>query len=355
MSWVEKQMSAQILIVDDEEMIRNLLCQSLNHAGYSCHQACDVDEAFAVLGSQHIDLVLSDIMMPGRSGVELLKDIKETDPDISVLMITGLTDTKTALDCIHYGANDYIAKPFSVDRIVLTVSNLLDRRNLAMEKKHYQNMLEFKVFEKTEQLNRTMIDLKNAYNDTLAALVKALDAREKEVGSHSERVMNYAVLLGNKMGIRGNDLEHLAKGALLHDIGKIGVTDNILLKPGKLDPQEWEEMYRHPQIGYSILSEIDFLAKPAEIILSHHERFDGSGYPNRLKGNRIPIGARIFTLIDTLDAMTSDRPYRKALPFDKVSAEIIRCSGSQFDPEIADLFLSIHRAEWEECAGLTFL
>jgi response regulator RpfG family c-di-GMP phosphodiesterase len=347
----ERRMNDSILIVDDEQLIREMLSSALSLEGFTCHEAANVDEAFSVLDNRRIDLVISDIMMPGRSGVELLKDLKQIDQDIAVLMITGLTDTNTAMECIRLGADDYIAKPFSINRVVLTVKNLLERRCLALEKKNYQISLEFKVQEKTEQVRSTMLELQNAYNDTLTALVKALDAREKEVGSHSERVMNYSTFLAAKMGIKGTELEHLAKGALLHDIGKIGISDNILLKPSKLDDSEWIEMRRHPQVGYDILSEISFLKAPAELILCHHERFDGTGYPRKLKGDRIPTGARIFVLVDTLDAMTTDRPYRKALPFENVISEVIRCRGSQFDPEIADLFLSIPRKQWEELIG----
>jgi putative nucleotidyltransferase with HDIG domain len=348
-------MNEHILIVDDEEMVRDLLSSALQQENYVCHLAANVDQAFEVLGNCRIDLVISDIMMPGRSGVDLLRDLKKVDPDIAVLMITGLSDMNTAMECIHLGAADYITKPFGVTRIVLTVRNLIQKRCLEIEKKNYQISLEFKVMEQTEQLRRTMTELRNSYDSTLTALVKALDAREKEVGSHSERVMNFTVLMAEKAGIAGNELEQLAKGALLHDIGKIGITDNILLKPGPLDGNEWLEMRRHPQVGYVILSEIDFLSGPADIILSHHERYDGTGYPKKLNGVQIPIGARIFALVDTLDAMTSDRPYRRALPFDAVTSEVIKYSGSQFDPALADMFKSIPRKLWEERAGKHFI
>lgn len=348
-------MKENILIVDDEEMIRDLLTSALQQDKYVCHQAANVDEAFLLLERQQIDLVISDIMMPGRSGVELLRDLKKADPDIAVLMITGLSDMNTAMECVHLGADDYITKPFGINRVMLTVKNLIERRCLAIEKKNYQASLEFKVLEQTEQIRAAMNELSHAYDSTLTALVRALDAREKEVGSHSERVMNYTVFLAKKMGITGRELEEMAKGALLHDIGKIGISDNILLKPGQLDDNEWIEMRRHPQVGFAILSEIEFLKTPTEIILGHHERFDGTGYPKRIKGDQIPIGARIFALVDTLDAMTSDRPYRRALPFEAVSQEIIKNSGTQFDPEIARMFLSINRSHWEECAGKRFL
>lgn len=348
-------MKEHILIVDDEEMIRDLLSSALAQEGYRCYQASNVDEAFVLLGEQPVDLVISDIMMPGRSGVELLRDLKNVNPDIAVLMITGLSDMNTAMECVHLGADDYITKPFGINRVVLTVKNLIERRCLAIEKKNYQVSLEFKVMEQTAQIRKTMDDLSTAYDNTLTALVKALDAREKEVGSHSERVMNFAAFLGGKLGMDGRELQELSKGALLHDIGKIGISDNILLKPGKLDDGEWIEMRKHPQVGNAILSEIDFLKTPAEIILTHHERFDGSGYPKQLKGEQIPIGSRIFAVVDTLDAMTSDRPYRRALPFSVAEAEIIKYRGTQFDPAIADLFLSIPRKHWEECAGKRFI
>ena len=348
-------MMNHILIVDDEEMIRDLLSSALVREGYICHQASNVDEAFVLLGEQPVDLVISDIMMPGRSGVELLRDLKKVNPDIAVLMITGLSDMNTTMECVHLGADDYITKPFGINRVVLTVKNLIERRCLAIEKKNYQVSLEFKVMEQTTQIRKAMNELSSAYDNTLTALVKALDAREKEVGSHSERVMNFAVFLGGKLGMAGRDLHELSKGALLHDIGKIGISDNILLKPGQLDDGEWIEMRRHPQVGYAILSEIEFLKTPAEIILSHHERFDGTGYPKQLKGEQIPIGSRIFAVVDTLDAMTSDRPYRMALPFDVAVAEIIKYRGTQFDPAIVDLFLSIPRKHWEECAGRRFI
>jgi putative nucleotidyltransferase with HDIG domain len=348
-------MKEHILIVDDEEMIRELLASALLQEGYVCHLASNVDEAFGILSEHPVDLVISDIMMPGRSGVDLLRDIKKVDADIAVLMVTGLSDMNTALECIHLGADDYLSKPFSINRVFLTVKNLIEKRMFAIDKKNYQISLEFKVLEQTDQIRSTMNELHKAYDHTLTALVRALDAREKEVGSHSERVMNYASLMAAKLGIYESDLEQLAKGALLHDIGKIGISDNILLKPGALDEAEWVEMRRHPQVGYAILSEIEFLKGPSEIILTHHERFDGTGYPNGLKGKQIPIGSRIFALVDTLDAMTSHRPYRKALPFEAVINEVHAFRGRQFDPDIADLFLSISRSQWEECAGKRFI
>nr|WP_281415253.1 HD domain-containing phosphohydrolase [Geobacter hydrogenophilus] len=335
------------MTVDDEEMIRDLMVTALSREGYRCFQAGSAEEARSVLQNNRIDLAILDIMMPGLSGDDFLKELKVLSPETVVLMVTALSDTETAMKCIHLGAYDYILKPFDIDRVLLTIHNALEKQRLLTENREYQATLEKKVDEQTRQIRMAMEDLNLAYNHTLTALVRALDAREKETGSHSERVMTYTLLLGEAMGVPEQDLSVMARGALLHDIGKVGISDNILLKPAKLDEREWMEMMRHPQLGYEILSGIKFLKGPAEMVLAHHERFDGSGYPKGLSRSGIPLGARIFSLVDTLDAMTSNRPYRKALPFESVTSEVKRCRGTQFDPEIVDIFLSIPRERWE--------
>lgn len=344
-------MKGNILIADDEDMIRELINITLSKEGFTCFQAASAEEGLEIINKHKLDLALLDIMMPGRSGIDLLKDIKEATPDTTVLMITAMNDMDTALSCIHYGAEDYITKPFNLDRVLLTVKNTLEKRRLVLENKEYQANLEQKVLEQTEVIRTVMGEINLAYEHTLVALIRALDAREKEVGSHSERVMSYARLLAKAAGISEDDLIIIGKGALLHDIGKIGVSDNILLKPAKLDDAEWEIMRQHPSIGFDILSGIRYFAGAAELVLHHHERWDGHGYPGNLKGAGIPISARIFALVDTLDAMTSDRPYRKALTFEAVLDEVTRCRGKQFDPGLVDLFLGISKDDWECAAG----
>uniref|UniRef100_C6E6M3 Response regulator receiver modulated metal dependent phosphohydrolase n=1 Tax=Geobacter sp. (strain M21) TaxID=443144 RepID=C6E6M3_GEOSM len=344
-------MKGNILIADDEDMIRELINITLSKEGFTCFQAASAEEGLEIINKHKLDLALLDIMMPGRSGIDLLKDIKEATPDTTVLMITAMNDMDTALSCIHYGAEDYITKPFNLDRVLLTVKNTLEKRRLVLENKEYQANLEQKVREQTEVIRTVMGEINLAYEHTLVALIRALDAREKEVGSHSERVMSYATLLAKAAGINEDDRVIIGKGALLHDIGKIGVSDNILLKPAKLDDAEWEIMRQHPGIGFDILSGIRYFAGAAELVLHHHERWDGDGYPGNLKGEDIPISARIFALVDTLDAMTSDRPYRKALTFEAVLDEVTRCRSKQFDPVLVDLFLGISKDEWENAAG----
>lgn len=348
-------MSANLLIVDDEQMIRDLLAATLERENYTCFLSSNANEGLDILKNRGIDLALLDVMMPGISGLEMLRELKSVSPDTMVLMITALSDMETALSCIHLGADDYITKPFSIDNIVVKARNALEKRRLIIENRKYQQELELKVLEQTKQIRAAMEEINISYESTLTALVRSLDAREKEVGSHSERVMNYTLLLARHIGIGEPDLTIISKGALLHDIGKIGISDNILLKPGKLTPEEWVEMKKHPQVGYEILNDIKFLKGASEFILSHHERFDGMGYPNGLKGGQIPLSARMFALIDTLDAMTSDRVYRKALPFTKVIDELVRYRGTQFDPELVDEFLKIPQEQWELVAGHKFL
>ena len=199
-----------------------------------------------------------------------------------------------------------------------------------------------------KELSQSLKEIEGTYEATLIALVSAMDAREHEMQSHSQRVREYTLTLARKMGLGGNELKDISRGALLHDVGKIGISDNILLKPAKLTEEEWLEMRKHPYIGYKILEGIKFLEGAVSIVYSHQECYDGSGYPRGLKGEEIPLGARLFAVADTLDAMTSDRPYRKALSLEAAREEILRCSGTQFDPQVAELFLATSRNEWLE-------
>ncbi len=347
-------MEAQILVVDDESIVREMEIAALSGEGYHCHGAQDADSACRVLRERTIELALIDINMPGRSGVQLLQEMKEFSPDTAAIMVTAMDDLETAMFCLKLGADDYILKPFNLDRVILSVRNALEKRRLSLENRMYQRHLEAKVLDQTQQIKETLEELQVAYDSTLKALARALDAREKETGSHSERVRGYTLLLAETFGVAEADLGEMAMGALLHDIGKVGVSDNTLLKPAKLNDEEWVEIRRHPQVGHDIIAGVSFLQGAAQIVLTHHERFDGKGYPNGLLGRDIPLGARIFSLVDTLDAMTSDRCYRKAMSFQAVVDEVQRCSGGQFDPMIVEAFLSIPKHRWEEIARKKF-
>jgi putative nucleotidyltransferase with HDIG domain len=268
-------------------------------------------------------------------------------------MLTAFGDTEAAVECLRLGAADYLLKPPKVTDLVRGIERALAKRRLELARSRYRKSLETRVREKTAELSQALKSVERSYSQTLWALVAALDAREHETSDHSVRVVRYTLAIARRLGIPEADLPDIGRGALLHDIGKIGVPDAILLKPGRLTDAEWAEMRKHPQIGSSILKSIDFLEVPAEIVLCHQERWDGGGYPRGLRGAAIPIGARIFAIADTFDAITSDRPYRRRTGPEEARAEIARHAGTQFDPACAQAFLSFTAGELEELAYTT--
>lgn len=336
----------RILIVDDEDQMRSVLLRHLEEEGAECIACPSATDALAQMKNRDFSLVISDVMMPGMSGMEFLRLAKKESPDTAFIMITGLMDINTAIDSLRIGACDFITKPFELPALKRAVDRALESRRLLLDNRQYRASLEQKVRKRTDELNEALLDVEESYKITLEALVTALDAREHETQAHSQRVREYTLTLARELGLKHDDLIQTGRGALLHDVGKIGVRDSILLKPSKLNEDEWVEMRKHPQIGYNILQSIEFLAPAAEIVLCHQERWDGKGYPNRLAGLDIPLGARIFAVVDTLDAMTSDRPYRKAMSFETALKEIRACSGTQFDPSITEAFLRIPISSW---------
>jgi response regulator RpfG family c-di-GMP phosphodiesterase len=331
----------RILIVDDDASVRDVISVLLQEEGYECRTAAGAEEALDLAAHEAPPLVISDMKMPGRDGIWLLEAFRERHPETAVVMLTGYGDTEAAVDCLRRGAVDYLLKPPRLTDLIRAIERALAKRRIELARKRYQKKLERKVRDRTAELRSAFKDIAQTYQNTLLALVAALDAREHETSDHSQRVVKYTTAIAERMTLQGLDLEEIGRGALLHDIGKIGVPDAVLLKPGKLTPQEWEEMRRHPDIGNQMIVSIPFLSTPATIVLSHQERFDGGGYPRKLRGEEIHIGARIFAVADTLDAMTSDRPYRKATTFENAMAEVQRCSGSQFDPDVVRAFADI--------------
>ena len=345
----------RILVVDDELSVREILAEGLEAFGFETRMAADADEAMARLESEQFHLLLTDIDMPGRTGIDLMNSAKASFPDLDVIMVTGVVDAKTAIQAIREGASDYLTKPFNLEEVQIVVDRTLEKRRLIAENRSYQEHLEDivelrtgELVEKHREVEGLYGDLQDSYESSLQALVTALDFRDNETQGHSYRVVEYAVLVAKKMGVGEPELTWIRRGAILHDVGKIGIPDSILKKPGKLDSDEWEEMKRHPEMGYRMLQHIRFLEPALGIVMSHQERFDGTGYPRGLKGEEIPLGARIFSVVDTFDAMTSDRPYRKALSIDEACAEIEEWSGRQFDPNVAEAFLSLPVDAWRE-------
>lgn len=342
-------MPDRILVVDDEEPIREIVASMLGTAGYVCKEAGSGMEALALLGSgEDFELMLSDLMMADLDGIGLLERTKEKYPDMPVVMVTAVHDISVALAAIRNGAYDYLLKPFEREQLLNTVSRALENRRLKVENRIYQTNLESLVKARTDQLQTAMANLERSYDITLEALGDALDLKDAETEGHSRRVTLFTIAIAQAMGLPREQIAVIARGAFLHDIGKMAIPDKILNKPGKLDPDEIAIMQEHAYRGYQMLKKIPFLAEAAEIVYSHQEWYDGSGYPRQLKGEEIPLGARIFAIADTLDAMTSDRVYRPKQPLKAARQEIQRFAGRQFDPEIVRVFLEMPENVWDD-------
>src|SRR5213596_3663447 len=339
--------SERILIVDDEETIREIVSSMLSSANFVCSQAASGKEALALLDSgEEYELMLSDLMMPVMDGIALLEASKERYPDMPVVMVTAVTDVSIALNAIRNGAYDYLLKPFEREQLLATVRRALENRRLKLENREYLTNMELLVEARTEQLRKAMGNLERSYDITLEALGDALDLKDAETEGHSKRVTAFTIAIARALGLSSDEIRVIARGAFLHDIGKMAIPDNILRKPDKLTPDEVTIMREHCFHGYQILKKIPFLAEAAEIVYAHQEKFDGTGYPRGLKGEEIPLGARIFSIADTLDAMTSDRPYRARLPHSVARDEIVQWSGRQFDPVMVKVFVSMPENIW---------
>jgi putative nucleotidyltransferase with HDIG domain len=339
----------RILVVDDEETIREIVCSMLTACNYQCRQAASGLEALALLESgEEFELMLSDLMMAGLDGNGLLEKTKERFPDMPVVMVTAVHDISVALAAIRNGAYDYLLKPFEREQLLATVRRAMENRRLKLENRTYQTNLEALVTARTEQLRKAMTSLERSYDITLEALGDALDLKDAETEGHSRRVTAFTIAIARHMGLSADQIRVIARGAFLHDIGKMAIPDAILRKPGKLDPDEVAIMKEHCYRGFQLLKRIPFLGEASDIVYSHQERYDGTGYPRGLKGNEIPLGARIFSVADTLDAITSDRPYRPAQSVKAAKEEIERWSGRQFDPEVVKAFLSMPDNIWED-------
>jgi len=346
--------SPSILIVDDDEVIRRLLCAALD-SSYWCTTATSADEAIKRLQIDSFNLVLSDITMPGTSGLELCRYVQQMCPLTVMVMISAMTDIDYAIEAMRYGAFDYIAKPFELVRVSLAVDRAVRYQRAIEDKHNYEQVLEERVRIRTEELRSANEDLNlmldmlyRNYRATLRGLARTLEARDIETRGHSDRVVGYSLKLGRKIGLSPNELIALEQGALLHDIGKVGVPDAVLLKPGSLTTDEWARMREHVDQGLRIIEGVEFLSGARWVVGQHHEKYDGSGYPNKLRGDAIHIHARIFAVADAYDAIRSDRPYRAGQSHEIACEEIAAGTGSHFDPRVVNAFLSIRKEEWDE-------
>jgi len=341
---VDRREGGSIMVVDDEPAVLKLVSIMLERGGHQVMTFSSAEEAIKVIEGDpsRFDVVLTDLGLPEKGGIELLHEVGGIDDSIVKVVMTGYASVDNAVKSLREGAYDFIQKPLEQDQLAALIHRALEYRYLRLENQRYQVHLEKMVQKRSAQLAQSLEEVKKSYRFTLEALVAMLDAREHQTGRHSTRVRDLAVALATEMGIRNEELENIASGALLHDVGKIGIPDSILFRPGPLLPDEWKIMQTHSDIGYRILQSSPQLREAARMVRQHHERFDGTGYPLGLKGSEICIGARVFAVVDAYDAMRSARVYRKPVSAGQAVEEVRRNSGTQFDPEVVKAFLNCH-------------
>jgi putative two-component system response regulator len=338
--------AARILIVDDDRHIRELVRRLLERAGYVCATAENGVDAHRRLASQPFELIVCDLQMPGESGLDVISHVRATYPDTAAIMVTGVDDERLADHALTLGAYGYVVKPFSSTDLAIQVLNALRRRQLEIAQRHERERLEHMVEERTGELRLAVDNLKRSEEETVRRLAAAVEARDHETAEHIERVGEYSALVAGWLGLPAEHCELIRRSSTLHDVGKIGVADEILLKPGPLTSSERVAMQRHATIGHDILSgsRLDLLELAATIAWTHHERVDGTGYPRGLAGSEIPLEGRIVAVVDVYDALTSDRPYRPALSHDRALALMCTGKGTQFDAIVLDAFLAAVQA-----------
>lgn len=335
----------KILVVDDEEMIRDMINDILAPLGYEIIQACNGLEALEMVDAKSPDIVLLDVTMPKMNGFEVLKRIKESEDTrkIPVVMITALNELQIRIKAIELGVDDFLSKPMDIIELRARVKSLLKVKAYNDHMVSYQKELESEVAKRTKEVQLALEKAKAASYETIYILSRAAEYRDEDTGSHLRRVSNYAAAIARKTSNSEEYIETILYGAPLHDVGKIGIPDSILMKPGKLDPEEFEIMKDHVKIGGLILkgSNSELIKRGEEIALFHHEKWDGSGYPNGLKAGEIPLSGRIVAVADVFDALTTRRPYKESFSLDKAVGIIREGNGSHLDPEIVDIFFDI--------------
>lgn len=327
-----------LLVVDDEESIRAVIRERLSLAGFRVAEASNGRDALSLLESDRFSILLTDIRMPGMDGLSLLREAARAAPDTAGVVMTAHAEVDTAVAALKLGAYDFLLKPFHFEALLHTIRNVLGKKAMERQLRDYQQNLEWKVSRQTEQIN-------SMYVRSIDSLINALEAKDFHSRGHSQRVTLYSVALGERAGLRGERLAELRRAAILHDLGKIGVRETILNKPSRLSEQEFGEIVRHPEVAIQILSPIPYFRPILPAILHHHEWYDGTGYPARIGGEKIPGESRILAVADAFDAMTSDRAYRAALTAEQAIAEIRRFAGRQFDPELVPFLPDLPRVQ----------
>jgi len=336
----------KLLILESDSEKRQLMLTFFSKS-YNCNEAASILAALSLIESTEFPVILASISQPHVNPPELIKQLERLSPRTIPVFLSEKDSTGNTVRAFRAGAFELVQMPISLKAIESTVKKAFAEHELKSVKEAYQHRLEELVAERTVELDHALEEIENSYRMTLKALVQALETRDKETSGHSERVVTFSLRLGHELGLDKDAMRDLELGALMHDIGKIGVPDAILHKPASLDDNEWAKMRLHPIHGQNILRSIPFLEGAARIVAQHHEKWDGSGYPNGLKGEAIDIGARIFSVVDAFDAIVSNRVYRNSQPYEAALAEIEKYSGTQFDPVIVEAFKSVPSEDWE--------
>ena len=332
----------KILIVDDEEPIRGLIHQIVSREGYDCMTAAGVDEAMAILDKQRFSLLISDINMPDKTGLDLLLAAANIDEEMAIIMATAVDDRNVAVRTLEMGAYGYIIKPFGRNELLISIANAIRRRELEINNRKYSEQLETLVQERTKEVVAAEREVRDSREETIFRLAKAAEFRDNETAQHTMRIGIYCDILAKQAGCTPEFCEQIRVASLLHDVGKIGIPDAILLKPGSLTKEEFDVIKTHAEIGFRILddSRSELLLLGAEIAYTHHEKFDGTGYPRGLSGTDIPLTGRITAVCDVFDALTSHRVYKAAMPTEEALDILKAGRGKHFDPELIDCFLA---------------
>ncbi len=353
-----KMDSHPILVVEDEENILRLIAKELRSHGYICQLARNAKEARALLQRQIFSLILSDINLVGESGLELIKFVAHRYPDTVIIMESGIDDLRTAEEALAIGAYGYLIKPFSLNQLMIQVSNALRRRELEIENRRYLQNLETKVRERTQDLLTTVNDLQKSITGTINLVASTVEIRDPYTAGHQQRVSKLAAAIAGELGLPRPQTEGIRMAGLVHDVGKIFIPAEILSKPGKISAIEFAIVKSHAQLGYQLLEPIDFPWPIADIVHQHHERIDGSGYPQGLSKAEIILEARILAVADVVEAIASHRPYRPALGIDKALEEIEAQAGVLYDPRVVEACLILFKGKdfglaWEKLEGQT--
>lgn len=341
-----------VLIVDDEASVRDLLARWLGGAGYRVATAESADAAIGEMNRQAAAVVFADVRMPGRDGLSLARELRERYPETAVIMATSLHDLDTAVQSLRSGVVDYLVKPFSRDDVREAAGRGLAWHQAAVRTRRRLERLEAEARGRQEQVEQALLEILHASEGALDAILSLLKIRDRAAGEHARRVADWALSIAGALGLPPERIAEIERGALLHDVGKIAMPDAVLHKSANLTSDERRTMDEHPMLGYHVLRRVPLLAGVAEMVRSSHERFDGRGYPDGLAGEAIPLGSRIVAVADAFDAMTSGRVYRGSMLVDEACREIVRASGTQFDPRVVSAFLRAMERPDDRTVGL---